>query len=395
MCETLANLRLAMEAFAVRFDAHTLTVTAASRVLAEVTALKHMAAAVEALAAARVAEGGAWKREGCRGPAEDIARRTGVSVGAAAEALKTAERIEELPAVGEAARRGALSPEQTAAVASAAALAPDEEHRLLGEAERLPLKELVAECGRTRAAHTDAEAQRRRAHERRHVRKWQDPEGMGHLRAQGPADAIEAVWGRICAEQEAVFAAARVEGRREPTEAYAFDALERLVCGAAASAGTAAKVIARVDLGPLMGAAPADGDLCDIGGVAVAPSVIEGLLATGSAFLAAVVTNAEQVMGVAHLGRRPTAKQETALQFLYPTCAAESCGQSVRLQRDHRKDWARTKVTLLDLLDLLCAYHHGLKTTHGWGLVEGRGKRAFVPPDDPHHPRHAHDPPAA
>lgn len=30
-----------------------------------------------------------------------------------------------------------------------------------------------------------------------------------------------------------------------------------------------------------------------------------------------------------------------------------------------------------------------LKTRHGWALVEGKGKRPLVPPDDPRHPRHA------
>jgi hypothetical protein len=66
----------------------------------------------------------------------------------------------------------------------------------------------------------------------------------------------------------------------------------------------------------------------------------------------------------------------------------------VRLQRDHREDWAATKFTLLDFLDLLCPHHHSLKTRNNWGLVEGQGKRAFVPPDDPRHPRQAHGPPA-
>ena len=37
----------------------------------------------------------------------------------------------------------------------------------------------------------------------------------------------------------------------------------------------------------------------------------------------------------------------------------------------------------------LCHYHHRLKTTKGWALVEGTGKRDFVPPDDPGHPRQA------
>ena len=46
-------------------------------------------------------------------------------------------------------------------------------------------------------------------------------------------------------------------------------------------------------------------------------------------------------------------------------------------------------VTVLELLYRLCRYHHRLKTTKGWALVEGTGKRNFVPPHDPRHPRHA------
>ena len=396
MCETLAGLRSGVEVFASTFDARTLSAAAAARVRADATALKNIAATIESLAAAREAECGDWRRAGHRSPAEHLAKEAGTSVGAAAEALKAAQQLAQLPDVAEAARRGELSPPQLAAVAGAGDVAPAEVPRLLEEARRLPLRELVAECGRTRAAHVDVEAQRRRAHEARHVRKWQDADGLGHLRAQGPSDVIERMFAAVCTEQDRVFADAKAAERREPSEAYAFDALERLLLGdAVGGGGVTTEVIARIDLGPLMGLAPTDGEVCDIGGVPVAPSVIEDLLASGSAFLSAVITDGEQIMGVARLGRRPTAKQQTALKFLYPSCAVESCTQSVRLQRDHRQDWAKTRFTVLDLLDLLCAHHHGLKTTKGWGLVEGRGKRAFVPPDDPSHPRHAHDPPAA
>jgi hypothetical protein len=45
-------------------------------------------------------------------------------------------------------------------------------------------------------------------------------------------------------------------------------------------------------------------------------------------------------------------------------------------------------VTVFELLDRLCKMHHDLKTYQGWGLVEGKGKRAFVAPEDPRHPRH-------
>ena len=389
MCEKLADLRLAMEAFASGFEPAALNAVAAARVRAQATAIKNMAATVEALAAAREAECGDWRRAGHRSPAEHLAQQAGLSVGAAIDALRSAEQLEQLPDVAEAARRGELSAPQVSAVAGAAVVAPAESARLVEQAGRLSLRELVAECGRTRAAHVDAEAQRRRAHAGRHARTWQDPDGMGHLRAQGPSDVIERMWAAIGAEQDRVFAEARAAERHEASEAYAFDALERLVRGGASGGGVGTQVVARIDLGPLLGAEPAEDDLCDMGGVPVAPSVITDLLSSGSAFLAAVITGAEQISGVAHLGRRPTAKQETALRFLYPTCAVEGCSQSARLQRDHREDWARTRFTVLDLLDLLCPFHHGLKTTKGWGLVKGRGKRAFVPPDDPHHPQHA------
>ncbi len=112
-------------------------------------------------------------------------------------------------------------------------------------------------------------------------------------------------------------------------------------------------------------------------------------------FLGAVVTKGEAVVGVAHLGRRPTACQQTALEWLYPTCAVEGCGAVAFLEVDHRIDWARSHLTVLDILDRLCSHHHDLKSLDGWALLEGRGKRPFVPPDDPRHPRNANAPPTA
>jgi hypothetical protein len=68
------------------------------------------------------------------------------------------------------------------------------------------------------------------------------------------------------------------------------------------------------------------------------------------------------------------------------------------LENDHREEWATTHLTLLEWQDRVCSHHHDLKTHHGWGLVDGQGKRAFVPPDDQRHPRHrkrSKAPPAA
>ena len=53
----------------------------------------------------------------------------------------------------------------------------------------------------------------------------------------------------------------------------------------------------------------------------------------------------------------------------------------------HLADWAHTHITLLGLMDRLCEHHHDLKSLEHWALAAGSGKRAFVPPDDPRHPR--------
>jgi hypothetical protein len=66
-----------------------------------------------------------------------------------------------------------------------------------------------------------------------------------------------------------------------------------------------------------------------------------------------------------------------ALKWLYPSCAVQGCVDQISLETDHRIDWAKTHFTAFDLLDRLCRFHHRLKTTEGWALVEGRGKRVF------------------
>ncbi len=147
------------------------------------------------------------------------------------------------------------------------------------------------------------------------------------------------------------------------------------------------KVIARIDLGTMLRGYPIEGEVCEIAGFGpVAVSAVRDMIDTDDPFLTAVVTRGEKVVGVAHLGRRPNALQQTALQWLYPSCANESCSAQARLDYDHRLDWSRTHFTVLDLLDRLCGHCHALKTRQNWSLVEGRGKRALVPPEDPRHP---------
>ena len=153
------------------------------------------------------------------------------------------------------------------------------------------------------------------------------------------------------------------------------------------------KIIVRVDHEALLRGRPIGDEVCEIAGFGpVAVSAVVDMIDSEDPFLTAIATRGKAVVGVAHLGRRPNALQQTALQWLYPSCANESCTAHVRLDYDHRADWAGTHFTMLDLLDRLCSHCHALKTRHNWSLTEGRGKRPLVPPDDPRHPRRAVEP---
>ncbi|MDQ6615092.1 MAG: HNH endonuclease [Actinomycetota bacterium] len=154
--------------------------------------------------------------------------------------------------------------------------------------------------------------------------------------------------------------------------------------------GAPVKLLVRVDLETLMRGFPTDGETCELVGYGpIAMSALDKLLKDGDPFVAAILMKGKQLAGVAHLGRQPTAHQRSYLQWLYPTCAAEGCSAPAeRLQIDHRVDWSKTHITLIDWLDGLCRHDHDKKTRYGWSLIDGIGKRPFVPPTDPRHPNY-------
>jgi hypothetical protein len=394
---TLSELRNAMSVYATRFDPGIVAVVDAARVVEDAAAIEKMAAAVKSLAAARVAETELWKRDGDRSPAHQLARTTGTSVGAARDALEAARRLQDLPATEAAARRGDLSAQQVAVITDAAAADPAAEARLLGQSRTASLGELRDECARTKANVSDLEARRRRIHDQRSLRTWADADGAANLHLRDNSEVVAGIMATLEPIRDELFDAARKDGRREPLEAYAADALGELArraeAGNPSKPARRAKVLVRVDLTGLLRNSTVGDEVSELVGYGpVAVSAIRDLLETEDPFLAAVVTKGKDVVSVAHLGRRPNAHQQSALEWLYPTCAVRGCNSVAFLENDHRDDWADTHTTVFDLLDRLCTHHHRLKTTDAWALVDGRGKRAFVPPNDSRHPRNAHGP---
>jgi len=483
MCLQLESLRQSIAGFATDFDARTMLPSEAGAVLRACAQMEASITSIKALASARLADGTAWQGEGCRSPAEHLARVAGMSPSSARRLLETGRRMADQREVAAVALAGELSVEQAAAVAEGAAANPAKARELIEKAKASSLPELHEEVARAKAEVVDQEARRRAIHARRSFRRWTDRDGAFHAHLYGnPEDGV-ALWRMLDPIRRRLIVLRRAAGAANETlDALDYDALMALALVASGDGGeigmadvldlglfpdtagrpvaaadqeaasvageplaqaslfvdqppavagvqgppalpdvessalpdrpppdggsggapdrpppkktgrklgfSPAKVIVRVDLDTLLRGVVAEGELCEIVGYGPVPvSVIEELIASGNAFIAAVLTRAQQIQGVFHFGRRPNALQSTALDFLYPMCAVKGCNARAGLQSDHRKDWIKTKFTVFDLLDRLCPHHHRLKTHKGWALVEGTGRRDFVPPSHPRHPR--------
>jgi hypothetical protein len=400
MCTTLSELGTQMRTFALGFDPTAFHPAQLDEIVDRAARIEKMAGAVKAAAAARAVELHAWERHGDPTPAHTLAKKTGVSVTAAKDMLEAATLRQAMPRLDAAALGGDLSASQTSLIADAVAADPGAEARLLDLARRASLGELRDECARVKARVIDLEARHERIRAARRVRTYEDRDGAANLHLATTPEALAEVMAVLRPLSDALFNRARSEGGREPAEAYLADAVVEMARRAAGADGEAkpvkaAKVIVRIDWDTLVRGWPIDGEVCEIGGLGPVPvSLVRALIDSGDAFLAAVMTKGKDVVNVAHLGRRATAHQYSALQWLSPTCSVEGCNSSLGLEVDHRVDWAKTRITLLSLLNPLCRPHHKMKTLEGWGLVEGHGKRAFVGPHDARHPQNAHAPPA-
>jgi hypothetical protein len=390
MCQTIAELRQAAACLAGRFDPSLVASDQLAQVLKDAGAIEKMMATVASLTAARMAACGP-AATAARQAVRELAQAAGTSLFESNKALEASKHLVTQPDVAAAARAGQLSRQQLALVAGAVAVNAGAASRLLSLAKTGSLQELSDESARARTANQDLEARRKAIHLARSLRQYTDASGTWHLHAKGTPEEGAKVMAAMRPLADKAFEQARKEGRRERPEAYAFDGL----VGLATAGGTEAprtEIIYRVDLPSMIRGYPVDGEVCEIPGFGpVSAQAVLDLMDCGDPILKAVVTKGKDVVNVTHLGRRPNVHQQTALDWLFPTCAAEGCGtRATFLETDHRLDWSKSHFTVLELLDRLCKFHHRLKTYQGWALVHGRGKRAFVPPDDERHPLRTH-----
>jgi hypothetical protein len=392
-------------------------------------AIERLASAAKTLLAARVEQSGVAHRAGDRGAAEYLARKSGSSLGAARASLEASKKVVDLPHTTAALRRGELSRPQAEAIANAAVANPGAERSLLHKAASSSLPELREACARTRAeADPDPEGTHRRIQRERRLCRWTDGDGAWNMAARGTRDAGSRFNATLDPIIDDLFHAARRQGRHEPREAYAFDALVELArrrstpgdmaSGIYASEsangnrpvegeeGPAAGVnesavpprssidpthlaLLRVDLEALVRGHTDGDELCEIAGLGPVPVAAARRL-LGESILKLVITNGVAVANVTHLGRAPSMAQRIALLWSSPACSVLGCPRVHRqgIRHDHRTPWTAVRETTLDNIDRLCEHHHDLKTRRGWALVPGTGRRPMVPPDDPRHPDH-------
>lgn len=357
-----------------------------------VVALERLAGGAVTRLAARYDEAGAWKRNGARSPEDDISRKTGTGTGQARRKLRTSKRLRTQRSTDDAVRNGDVSSDQADEVSSGAEASPDSERELLDSAQREPMHQLRKRVADAKArADADREATRRRLHQARCLRRWNDADGMGNLLLRLPADEMAEVDAALKGPIDKRFADARHAGRFEPAEAYAADAVkERLLGGAgggAADGGVSKrsqavrpdkKVIAVVDLEALNRGRVEDGERCEIAGVgSVSVAAVRRLMS--DAALAVVIKDGVDICNVTHLGRRVTAHQRTALEARGGAC--EFCGSTFRVEIDHVEGWALTHETKIDDLSLKCWHCHDAKTRHGLRETGPPGNRRLLCPD--------------
>jgi hypothetical protein len=358
--------------------------------------LSRICAAGRLLAARRAAQCSRWRAGGRHPtPGRWLAERTGVPVGDAERQLATAERLQHLPDVEGAFRRGELSPAQADEIAGAAATDPAAQADLLDAARRTTFGQLRGRCRRLRQQAASAEddaARARRMHGRRRASFGTDDEGMATLHAVLPPDQLARLKRVVDTETDRIFEQARKDGRDEPLAAHRADALVALVerggggdrsvgdGGGTRRCSLSAHMLIRADLEALRRGYTVGDEVCDIPGVGEVPVAAARRL-LGEALLTLVITDGVDVRTIFSLKRHVPAALDLALMWRDPTCVVPGCDRTVGLERDHwQVDFGDEGPTCLDNLARLCRPHHHDKTYRGFTLAGGPGRWEWIPP---------------
>ena len=358
-------------------------------VFADLDEIERLVAGAKLRMARRVDDAGAATAAGARSTAEYLAAKTGTSVGAAQDLLVASQRLASQDYVDAAVAKGQLSGAQARLVIDAAAVAPEAERGLVDSAQRTSVKDLKAQCGRTKAnAHPDPAAHREAIRRARSCRTWTDSEGAWNLHLRHLPEVGAEIDALLAPYTHARHEAGRRSGDWESRDAYRADGLLDLAraskSGATAPRGARradTKVFVHIDAETLLSGERRPGSRCEVDGIgAVDLDHVRALF--GEAFVVALIEDGQDVRRVVHLGRQVTAHQRSAMEARGQICEVPGCDIDFGLEIDHTTGWALTRTTTLDQLAWLCSHHHDQKTHRGYRITGLPGQRTWIPPPD-------------
>jgi hypothetical protein len=115
-------------------------------------------------------------------------------------------------------------------------------------------------------------------------------------------------------------------------------------------------------------------------------STVNEWMAKNDPVITALLVDGDDIRKVVKVGRSIPAKLQAALRERDQCCVVPGCGETLDLQIDHLVEFGRGGPTTLYNLDLLCGWHHYLKTHHNFVLRRHLGHWLFedpggIPPD--------------
>ena len=398
-------------------------------VLSDAKALGAQVAVLQADAAVVVA---ARERHGDSGVGV-LAQSAGLSRREAAGQVQTAERLQSMPAVRDAVRKGQISVANAKTLARASgntsADQVDGDAELLAKATELSPEQFAREAGRWTVKRQDdgGEGEYRRQRARRRLSLWDGDDGMVHLRGELDPVTGAKVRKRFIQEAERLRRADLHSGggdKRSLDQRMA-DALETLTSHgsiyskagerpgedrtgtAAAESGSSQAVDGATAPRRRCGSRP-DADITIVqhlsadgtdafaeiaGGDVIPQSVLEEHFC--NSWIKGVVFSGEGVpLWHGHAKRQVTKAQMNALRARYGACGG--CGADMWIcQGHHIRPVSQGGATNIDNLMLACWACHQKIHHHGWREVpDGRGLYTIVPPEQIRHgPARAPDPP--
>jgi hypothetical protein len=320
-----------------------------------------------------------WLADGAADPGQWLSARFGIRHSTAAQLVRVARRLQDLPVLSEKFSAGELSVDQVDAISKIAT--PGTEMTLIEELLGLSTAALDRAA---RQANPPTSEDERTAWERRRMHFQHSLDGIeGHMSARMPGAELELVE-QVLRERANQAPPNPETGLFDPYPARLVDGLVELCSTTGdettrsvqmtihadlnALGETSSSGVAEIELGPVIASETARRLGCD--------SILE-----------MAVYSDRCVLGVGRRSRTIPGWLRRQLCHRDGGCRFPGCGRTNWLHGHHIKHWADGGTTDLHNLLLLCGYHHRFLHEHGWRIEDEPSEHlVFRKPDGSEYP---------